>query len=114
MSNVRLTPEQLTVWWYTLVSVGVSVCRRAEATDRISGHINAIEEESAKLREFAVGVVKWSEAYPLEVFPDFDSQVVHRILVEHGYSLDRVSAKAMRHLLTTIAQDAREALEEDA
>lgn len=42
---------------------------------------------------------KWAEAYPLGVFPEPDLKRAHKVLNEHGMTLDAIAASAMRHVL---------------
>jgi hypothetical protein len=55
-------------------------------------------------------IVKWAEAYPLEVFPEPDLKRAHEVLKAHGMTLDAISAYAMRHVLKGARRIAVEAL----
>jgi hypothetical protein len=55
-------------------------------------------------------IVSWSEAYPLEVFPEPDLIKARALLEAHGMTLDAISAHAMRHAVTSVGKIAREAL----
>jgi hypothetical protein len=55
-------------------------------------------------------IVQWSEAYPLDVFPEPDLKKVREVLTAAGLSLDQVSASNMRHVITRVAEIARAAL----
>ena len=58
--------------------------------------------ELERLREKIHKIMTWINAYPLDVFPEPDFKRVHKILKEHGMSLDAISASNMRHVLTGI------------
>ena len=45
---------------------------------------------------------RWARAYPLSVFPEPDLKKAHKILKEHGMSLDVISASMARHVLSSI------------
>ena len=55
-------------------------------------------------------IIKWAEAYPLEVFPEPDLKRAARLLKTHGMTLDAISATAMRHVLKGVRRIAQEAL----
>jgi hypothetical protein len=77
----------------------------------------AEEDRMDRLEEALHRVASWAEAYPLSVFPeptkDYYSRA-HEVLTANGMTLDRLSAAAMRHVVTQIAHIARTALGEDA
>jgi hypothetical protein len=55
-------------------------------------------------------IVSWSEAYPLEVFPEPDLKKARALLEAGGVTLDSISAHCMRHCVEGIGKIAREAL----
>jgi hypothetical protein len=58
-------------------------------------------------------IVRWSEAYPLSVFPEPDAAYLaraHAVLTANGMTLDRLSAHAMRHAVEGVGKIARDAL----
>lgn len=55
-------------------------------------------------------IQQWSEAYPLDVFPEPDLKQAHAVLKEHGMTLDAISAHVMRHALRGVGRIAAEAL----
>lgn len=76
--------------------------------------VKALMEESAdlidRMREGLQQIVSWSEAYPLQVFPEPDLKKVRALLMAGGISLDSVSAHAMRAVVSGVGQIARKAL----
>jgi hypothetical protein len=56
-------------------------------------------------------IVQWSEAYPLDVFPEPDFIRARELLEAGGMTLDAVSASCMRHVVGGVGKIAREALE---
>lgn len=62
------------------------------------------------LEEALWRIAKWSEAYPLEVFPEPDLKKARALLEAGGITLDAVSAYAMRHVIDGVGKIAREAL----
>lgn len=57
-------------------------------------------------------IVRWSEAYPLEVFPEPDFKKAHELLTAGGMTLDAISASCMRHVVKGVGEIAGKALEE--
>lgn len=55
-------------------------------------------------------IVQWSEAYPLDAFPEPDLKKAREVLSAAGLSLDQISASSMRHVITRVAEIARGAL----
>ena len=68
-----------------------------------------IEELEGALRE----IVRWSEAYPVKVFPEPTSEQwvkMAELLKGSNMTLDRFSASNMRHVVEGVGKIAREAL----
>ena len=57
-------------------------------------------------------IVQWSEAYPLDIFPEPDWAYVRVLLGHAGITVDAVSASCMRRVVEGVGKIAREALEE--
>ena len=57
-------------------------------------------------------IVQWSEAYPLDVFPEPDFKRAHELLRAGGMTLDAISASNMRHVVEGVGKIARAALPE--
>jgi hypothetical protein len=55
-------------------------------------------------------IVSWSEAYPLDIFPEPDLKKAHELLQAGGITLDAISAHCMRHAVEGVGKIAREAL----
>jgi hypothetical protein len=58
-------------------------------------------------------ISEWTDAYPLKVFPEPDGDYLkraHEILQAHGMGIDRISASAMRHVITQVGKIAKDAL----
>ena len=56
-------------------------------------------------------IVAWSEAYPLDIFPEPDWKKAAELLKLGGITLDAVSASCMRHVVKGVGEIARTALE---
>lgn len=66
-----------------------------------------------KYEEALERIVRWSEAFPIEIFPEPDADYLrraHEVLTASGMTLDRLSANAMRHVVVGVGKIAREAL----
>lgn len=46
----------------------------------------------------------WTEAYPLNVFPEPDLKRAAKVLRENGMTLDSISASSIRHVLSHIKE----------
>lgn len=57
-------------------------------------------------------IIQWSEAYPLDVFPEPDFEKARKLLKDGGMTLDGISASNMRHVITEVAKIAKAALPE--
>jgi hypothetical protein len=69
------------------------------------------DERLERYQEALQRIVQWSEAYPLDVFPEPDLRKAHQLLQAGGVTLDALSAHAMRHVVTGVGKIAKEALE---
>ena len=69
------------------------------------------DERLERYQEALQRIVQWSEAYPLDVFPEPDLRKAHELLQAGGVTLDALSAHAMRHVVTGVGKIAKEALE---
>jgi len=76
-----------------------------EDTERCMGDDRADRYEEALQR-----IVSWSEAYPLDIFPEPDLEKVKELLKAGGITLDSVAAHCMRHVVEGVGLIAREAL----
>jgi len=47
----------------------------------------------------------WIKAYPLDIFPEPDFKKAHKVLKEHGMTLDAISASNMRHVLNGLKEE---------
>jgi hypothetical protein len=62
-------------------------------------HLNNLEEENERLIEALHKIKSWTEAYPVEVFPEPDFELARKLLSSGGITLDAISASNMRHVL---------------
>jgi len=69
------------------------------------------DERLERCQEALRRIVQWSEAYPLDVFPEPDLRKARELLQAGGVTLDALSAHAMRHVVTGVGKIAKEALE---
>jgi hypothetical protein len=69
-----------------------------------------IRDRCDRYEEALQRIVQWSEAYPLDVFPEPDLKRAADLLRAGGITLDAVSAHCMRHVVEGVGKIAREAL----
>ena len=63
-----------------------------------------------RMQEALERIVSWSEAYPLDIFPEPDMKRARELLAAGGITLDAVSAYCMRHVISGVGEIAREAI----
>lgn len=68
-----------------------------------------LQEAAAETRaqDISQEILRWCDAYPLEVFPEPNLEQVRELLAAGGISLDSVSASNMRYLLEGVAKIAK-------
>jgi hypothetical protein len=79
--------------------------------------ITLLRERSSRMEEALRRIAQWSEAYPLPVFPEPDDAYyakAHEVLRDNGMALDRLSAAAMRHVITQVGKIAKDSLPQEA
>lgn len=94
-----------------------SITTSIEILNEVDYAAKKLEQQNASLQQKVetLGdglrcIVQWSEAYPLDVFPEPDLKKAHAVLVAAGMTLDAISASNMRHVVEGVGQIAREAL----
>lgn len=70
-----------------------------------------MEERIDRLESALYRIAQWSDAYPLSVFPEPDLKKAAALLNAGGITLDSVSAHCMRHVVASVGQIAKVALE---
>jgi hypothetical protein len=78
-----------------------------EAADEI----DRLRDRTDELTEALHKIVSWSEAYPLDIFPEPDFKKAHEVLKANGMTIDAISASAARHVVEGVGQIARKALD---
>lgn len=102
--------QQVTEWREEYRAVqGMNELLKA-ANAKLIAERDAQAQENARLTEALGRIVEWSEAYPLDVFPEPDFEKVRSVLEASGMTLDAVSASNMRHVLKGAGAIARAAL----
>lgn len=72
-----------------------------------------MDTREERLEDALVRIAQWAEAYPLAAFPEPDAAYYKRaaeVLQANGMTLDRLSAAAMRHVITQVGDIAKTAL----
>jgi hypothetical protein len=70
----------------------------------------AQDERIDELEDALHAIVRWSEAYPIDIFPEPDMKKARELLAVGGITLDAVSASCMRHVVDGVGKIARDAL----
>ena len=66
------------------------------------------QEVFEELSNAVADFYQWSQAYPLDVFPEPDLKKAHELLMAGGMSLDAISAHIMRKTLANIGNVCRD------
>ena len=74
--------------------------------DRLEASLEQMQAVVEAMRR----IVQWSEAYPLDVFPEPDFKKAHKLLKAGGMTLDAISASNMRHVVEGVGKIAKESL----
>src|SRR5882672_10004662 len=82
---------------------------RIMTNEIIRDHEDRIDELEVALYNIA----QWSEAYPLDIFPEPDLIKARALLEAGGITLDAISAHCMRHVIKGVGKIASEALGEE-
>ena len=77
---------------------------------RIARKVAKLEDRIDDLEQALHKIRSWSDAYPIEVFPEPDLEKARALLEAGGITLDSVSAHCMRHVVEGVGKIAREAL----
>lgn len=75
------------------------------------GMLREAADEIERLQDALREIVQWSEAYPLDIFPEPDFKKARELLEAGGITLDAVSASCMRHVVEGVGKIARHSLE---
>ena len=68
-------------------------------------------DETDRHKEALEQIVQWSEAYPLNAFPEPDFAKARELLAAGGITIDAVSASMARHVIRGVGDIARRALD---
>jgi len=74
-------------------------------------HKEAMQDHIDLLQEALQRILDWSNAYPIDVFPEPCWERAHEVLKSHGMSLAAISAHNMRHVIEGVGKIAKEALQ---
>ena len=64
------------------------------------------DDEFEKLQDKMQRIKTWCDAYPVKIFHEpslADFKTAHKVLKQHGLTLDAISASNMRHVLSGIS-----------
>ena len=78
--------------------------------ERLRGEIERLTNERDEAYEALEKIKTWSEAYPLDIFPEPDFKKAHEVLKSNGMTLDSISASNMRHVLNGMIHIVQRAL----
>ena len=74
-------------------------------------HADFQEDKIDLLRQALHRIRSWSEAYPIDIFPEPDLKKARELLEAGGITLDSISAHCMRHVIEGVGKIAKEALD---
>jgi hypothetical protein len=70
-------------------------------------------DRAERMEEALQRIAEWAKAYPLDVFPEPSKEYYAKaaeVLKANGMTIDRLSAAAMRHVITQVGKIAEGAL----
>jgi len=73
--------------------------------------IERMRKKFAQIETAFDEIIRWEDAYPLDMFPEQDIEKASKILEDNGISLSCLFAHGMRHVVTTCAEIVRKAME---
>lgn len=76
----------------------------------LRGRVRQAEAAYERMEQALQRIVQWSEAYPLDIFPEPDFTKAREALKAAGMTLDAISASNMRHVVEGVGKIARAAL----
>lgn len=89
----------------------IIIVERQRATIKaLQDEIERLHDRNDDLVDALHQIVSWSEAYPLDIFPEPDFKKAHEVLMANGMTIDAISASAARHVVEGVGQIARAAL----
>jgi len=88
--------NKTTDMWANACNTAISQREAAEA------RIAELERENENIHDVLQDIRNWTNAYPLDVFPEPDPSQVRELLAVGGITLDCVSASYMRHVLNGV------------
>ena len=81
--------------------------------ERAQAGFDELNDKLDRYEQALQRIVSWSDAYPLDIFPEPDFKKASALLNAGGITLDAVSASCMRHVVEGVGKIAREALNGD-
>jgi hypothetical protein len=69
-----------------------------------------LNDYTEELVDALTAIADWSDAYPLDIFPEPDLVKARALLEAGGITLDAVSAHCMRHVIDGVGKIAKRAL----
>src|SRR4029077_13065645 len=78
--------------------------------EAVTGEQAEMTEREERLTEALLSIKQWCDAYPVDIFPEPDLKRAHRALLEHGMTLDQMSASSARHVLDGLRKIVEEVL----
>lgn len=73
--------------------------------------IDYLDGKIDELRDALWKIKSWSDAYPLDIFPEPDLKKARELLEAGGITLDAISAHCMRHVVEGVGKIAKDALD---
>lgn len=70
--------------------------------EMIDAELDRLDRANERMSDSIHKIKNWTEAYPLQVFPEPDMKRAAEVLKGAGITLDAISASNMRHVLNGI------------
>lgn len=72
--------------------------------EMIDAELERLERTNERMSDSMHKIKNWTEAYPLQVFPEPDMKRAAEVLKDAGLTLDAISASSMRHVLNGVRE----------
>jgi len=82
-------------------------CGEVGSTVWAFDRMEALRKQVEGLEQALESISQWSDAYPLDVFPEPNFEKAYELLKAGGMTLDAISASNMRHIVEGVGEIAK-------
>jgi hypothetical protein len=93
-----------------MTALQVKLKQQQAEIERLHRELEMLYDAKEDHEDALTQILRWSEAYPIDLFPEPDLMRARHVLEAAGLTLDAISASAMRHAVEGVGRIASEAL----